>query len=50
VSAPAGLDAELAQRVQRAVGVTPVVERTAPDDPLLAGRGWKAQPIVDLRK
>lgn len=49
-SAPAGLDAELAQRVQRAVGVTPLVERTAADDPLLAGRGWKAQPIVDLRK
>jgi phenylacetate-coenzyme A ligase PaaK-like adenylate-forming protein len=49
-SAPADLDAELARRVQRAVGVTPVVERTAADDPLLAGRGWKAQPIVDLRK
>jgi phenylacetate-CoA ligase len=49
-SAPAGLDAELAQRVQRAVGVTPVVEQTTADDPLLAGRGWKAQPIVDLRK
>jgi len=50
VSAPAALDAELAQRVQRAVGVTPVVERASADDPLLAGRGWKAQPIVDLRK
>ena len=49
-SAPAGLDAELAQRVQRAIGVTPIVERTVADDPLLAGRGWKAQPIVDLRK
>jgi len=50
VSAPAALDVELAQRVQRAVGVTPVVERASADDPLLAGRGWKAQPIVDLRK
>jgi phenylacetate-CoA ligase len=50
VSAPIGLDAELAQRVHRAVGVTPVVERTTTDDPLLAGRGWKAQPIIDLRK
>jgi len=44
------LDAELALRVQRAVGVTPIVERAAADDPLLAGRGWKTQPIVDLRK
>jgi phenylacetate-CoA ligase len=49
-AAPASLDAELAQRVRRAVGVTPVVERTVADDPLLAGRGWKAQPLVDLRK
>lgn len=49
-TAPASLDAELAQRVQRAVGVTPVIERTVADDPLLAGRGWKAQPLVDLRK
>jgi phenylacetate-coenzyme A ligase PaaK-like adenylate-forming protein len=49
-SAGSALDAELAQRVQRAIGVTPVVERTAADDPLLVGRGWKARPIVDLRK
>jgi phenylacetate-CoA ligase len=49
-SASAGLDAELMIRVQRAVGVTPIVERAAPDDPLIAGRGWKQQPIVDLRK
>jgi phenylacetate-coenzyme A ligase PaaK-like adenylate-forming protein len=46
----AALDADLAARVQRAIGVTPIVERTAADDPLLAGRGWKAKPILDLRK
>jgi phenylacetate-CoA ligase len=50
VSAAAHLDAELIARVQRAVGITPIVERAAPDDPLLTGRGWKQQPIVDLRK
>jgi phenylacetate-coenzyme A ligase PaaK-like adenylate-forming protein len=48
--ADAALDAELALRVQRAIGVTPMVERTAADDPLLVGRGWKAKPILDLRK
>jgi phenylacetate-CoA ligase len=49
-AAAAALDVELALRVQRAIGVTPIVERAAADDPLLAGRGWKTQPIVDLRK
>ena len=49
-SADAGLDAALALRVQRAIGVTPVVERTTANDPLLVGRGWKAKPILDLRK
>jgi phenylacetate-coenzyme A ligase PaaK-like adenylate-forming protein len=44
------LDALVAARVQRAIGVTPTVERTVADDPLLVGRGWKAKPIVDLRK
>jgi phenylacetate-coenzyme A ligase PaaK-like adenylate-forming protein len=48
--ASADLDSALAQRVHRAVGVTPIVEHAAPDDPLLAGRGWKAQPLLDLRK
>jgi phenylacetate-coenzyme A ligase PaaK-like adenylate-forming protein len=47
--ADAALDAALAARVQRAIGVTPLVERTAADDPLLVGRGWKAKPILDLR-
>jgi phenylacetate-coenzyme A ligase PaaK-like adenylate-forming protein len=50
VGADAALDADVAARVQRAIGVTPIVERTAADDPLLAGRGWKAKPILDLRK
>jgi hypothetical protein len=26
------------------------VVRTTADDPLLAGRGWKVQPLLDLRK
>jgi phenylacetate-coenzyme A ligase PaaK-like adenylate-forming protein len=47
--APADLDAALARRVRDAIGVTPAIERTTPDDPLLAARGWKAKPIVDLR-
>src|SRR5258707_10604519 len=37
--ADSALDAGLALRVQRAIGVTPVVERAAADDPLLVGRG-----------
>jgi phenylacetate-CoA ligase len=44
------LDHRLAARVQRAVGVTPEVERTVADDPMLAGRGWKVRPLLDLRK
>ncbi len=48
--AGAELDRNLAARVQRAVGVTPEVERTHADDPLLAGRGWKVRPLLDLRK
>ena len=44
------LEQSLAARVQRAIGVTPEVARTTADDPLLAGRGWKVQPLVDLRK
>jgi phenylacetate-CoA ligase len=50
VGADAALDGALALRVQRAIGVTPVVERTVADDPLLVGRGWKTKPILDLRK
>ena len=48
--AGAGLERILAARVQQAIGVTPTVERTAADDPLLAGRGWKVRPLLDLRK
>jgi phenylacetate-CoA ligase len=48
--AGAELEQSLAARVQRATGVTPQVERTNADDPLLAGRGWKVQPLIDLRK
>jgi phenylacetate-CoA ligase len=39
----------LQRSVQKAIGVTPVVERVAADDPLIAARGWKAKPILDLR-
>jgi hypothetical protein len=45
-----GLAARIATQVRDAVGVTPIIEFTTSDDPLLAGRGWKAKPIVDLRK
>jgi hypothetical protein len=48
--ADATLDRNLAVRVQRAVGVTPEVERTEAGDPLLARRGWKVKPLLDLRK
>jgi phenylacetate-coenzyme A ligase PaaK-like adenylate-forming protein len=45
---------ELAERlrrsVHRATGITPVVERIETDDPLISRRGWKAKPILDLRK
>jgi phenylacetate-CoA ligase len=48
--ADATLERNLAVRVQRAVGVTPEVERTEAGDPLLARRGWKVKPLLDLRK
>lgn len=48
--ASAALEQSLAVRVQRAIGVTPEVERTTADDPLLARHGWKVQPLIDLRK
>ena len=40
----------LQKSVHKAIGVTPAVERIAADDPLIAARGWKAKPILDLRK
>jgi phenylacetate-coenzyme A ligase PaaK-like adenylate-forming protein len=45
----AALAARVAERVRRACGVTPVVAWTTAADPLLAGRGWKAKPVLDLR-
>jgi len=48
--AGADLTERLQSTVQRAIGVTPAVERIAADDPLVAGRGWKAKPVLDLRK
>lgn len=44
-----GLAERLAARVRSAVGVTPVVEIVGADDPVFAGRGWKATALVDLR-
>jgi phenylacetate-CoA ligase len=46
----AGLTARIMSQVRAAIGITPLVEFTTAEDPLLAGRGWKAKPIVDLRK
>jgi phenylacetate-coenzyme A ligase PaaK-like adenylate-forming protein len=45
--------ADLIERLRRvvhgAIGVTPEVEQIAADDPLIAERGWKAKPMIDLR-
>jgi phenylacetate-coenzyme A ligase PaaK-like adenylate-forming protein len=50
-AAPAAdFDARLAARVRGAIGVTPIVERAGAEHPLIAGRGWKAKPILDLRR
>jgi phenylacetate-coenzyme A ligase PaaK-like adenylate-forming protein len=46
----AGLARRLAAAVQAAIGVTPVIEPTTNADPLLAGRGWKAKPLLDRRE
>jgi phenylacetate-coenzyme A ligase PaaK-like adenylate-forming protein len=46
----ASLAARIVSQVRSAVGVMPIVEFTTAEDPLLVGRGWKAKPIVDLRK
>lgn len=43
------LGARVADRVRRAVAVTPVIELTTADDKVFAGRGWKTQPLLDLR-
>jgi phenylacetate-CoA ligase len=49
-TASADLAERLQHSVQKAIGVTPDVERITTDDPLLSERGWKSKPIVDLRK
>ena len=48
--AGADLSERLQRSVQKVIGVTPAVERIAADDPLISARGWKAKPILDLRK
>ena len=45
-----GLAERLAGAVRRAVSVTPEIELTTMDDPVFADRGWKAKPLLDLRK
>ena len=40
----------LPARVRLAIGVTPIIERVAPEDPVFADRGWKAKPLLDLRQ
>jgi len=49
-TASANLVERLQHSVYRAIGVTPAVEETSTDDPLISGRDWKARPIIDLRK
>ena len=46
----AGLAARLAARVRAAIGVTPDIELVEANDRVLAERGWKAKPLMDLRK
>jgi phenylacetate-CoA ligase len=47
--ADAAFVSRLAERVRAATGVTPLIEPTTGDDPLFAGGGWKATPLLDLR-
>jgi phenylacetate-coenzyme A ligase PaaK-like adenylate-forming protein len=51
-AADAGTDLveRLKRVVHQAIGVTPVVEPVAANDPVLSGGGWKAKPILDFRK
>ncbi|MEO3997900.1 AMP-binding protein [Mesorhizobium sp. CAU 1732] len=44
------LGLRVAEKVKATTGVMPVVELAAADDAAFTGRGWKAKPIVDLRK
>jgi hypothetical protein len=47
--ADAAFVSRLAERVRAATGVTPLIEPTTGEDPLFAGGGWKATPLLDLR-
>lgn len=40
----------VADKVKATTGVQPVVEIVAHDDASFTGRGWKAKPLIDLRK
>jgi phenylacetate-CoA ligase len=48
--APSDFAAQLATKVKNTIGVQPLVEAVGLDDPAFANRGWKAQPIRDLRQ
>ena len=48
-NAPPDLAPTLAARIRHAIGVTPLVQLVANDDPLFTARGWKAKPLIDLR-
>ncbi len=43
------LSAIIADKVRRAIGVTPVVIVISLDDGALTNRGWKTKPVLDLR-
>ena len=44
------LSRRVVERIKSATGVRPVIELVAADDASFSGRGWKAKPIIDLRK
>ena len=48
--APSDFTAQLASKVKNTIGVQPLVTTVSLDDPAFANRGWKAQPIQDLRQ
>ncbi|WP_319775213.1 AMP-binding protein [Breoghania sp.] len=45
-----GLSQMLAERVEAVFKVKPVIEITSAQDPMLAGRGWRVSPLMDLRR
>ncbi len=46
----AGLSKMLAEHVEAVFEVRPLIELTSAQDPMLAGRGWRVRPLLDLRK